>query len=118
MPQNAIATTDAINPSGQQSASHLDAYGNLLTAQGTASMLDISAQTVVKNAPGRLVKISVLVAGAAGTANDCATAGAVATANEICVIPAAVGIYSLDWPCTAGIVISPGAAQVVSVVYE
>lgn len=118
MPQNALAATTSVNPSGQQAPDHQDAYGNLLTAQGTSTLLDISAQTVVKSTPGRAVKVSVLVAGAVGTINDCATAGAVATANEFFVIPATVGVYALDWPCLAGIVVSPGAAQVVSIVYE
>ncbi len=85
------------------------------TGQGLSTSLNIAAATVVKGSPGRLVRINVIVAGAAGTANDCATTGAAAAANEIAVIPAAIGPLLLDWPCAAGITIAPGAAQVVSV---
>ena len=86
---------------------------------GTASKLDITAATVVKAGPGRLIRVSVLVAGSAtGTANDCLTTGAAATANEIFVIPETVGIYTLEWPCLVGIVIVPGTGQTISVSYS
>jgi hypothetical protein len=92
--------------------------GVAMTGQGLSSSLDITGSTVVKAAPGRLVRVSVLVAGsAAGTANDCTSTGAAATANEVAVIPNTVGVYLLDWPCLAGIVIVPGTSQTVSVSY-
>ena len=57
-----------------------------------------------------------MVAGsAAGTANDCATTGAAAAANQLATIPAAVGIISVDWPCLAGIVVVPGSGQTLAV---
>jgi hypothetical protein len=83
--------------------------------QGLSTSLNITAATVIKAAPGRLVRISVIVAGAAGTANDCTTTGAAAAANEIAVIPAAVGPVPLDWPCLAGIVVVPGTGQTIAV---
>lgn len=82
-----------------------------------ASQLNLAASTVVKAGPGRLMKVSVNVAGAVGTVNDCLTTGAAAAANQIGVIPAVVGVYTFDWPCLTGIVYVPGAAQVVSVTY-
>lgn len=98
---------------------NLDLQGNLLQAEGIASALNItSTGAVVKLGAGRLVRINVLVAGAAGTANDCATVAAAAAANQICAIPAVVGTYQMLWPCATGIVIVPGAAQVVSVSYS
>lgn len=96
----------------------VDLQGALLTASGgTKSSLNITAATVVKATPGRLVRISVTTAGAAGSVNDCATTGAAAAANLIGVIPATVGVLTFEWPCATGIVITPGAAQVVSVSY-
>ena len=79
---------------------------------------NITVATVVKALTGRLVRVSVSVAGAAGTINDCATVGTVAAANQICAIPAAIGVTYLDWPCYVGITISPGAGQTVSVSYS
>lgn len=81
------------------------------------SRLNITTGTVVKAATGRVGKLSVLVAGAVGTLNDCATVGAAAAGNEVFVIPAAAGVYDLDWPMLFGIVVVPGAAQVVSISY-
>jgi len=97
---------------------HTDALGLMLTGSGLASVLNISVATVVKAAPGRVAKISVTTAGsAAGTLNDFTTTSGAAAANEIAVIPNTVGVYSFDWPCANGIVITPGSGQVVSVSY-
>lgn len=85
---------------------------------GSASALDVSANRVVKATPGTCYRITVLVAGAAGTLNDCAAIGDAATANEFFVVPATVGTYELTWPCAVGIVYKPGAAQVVSIAYS
>lgn len=79
--------------------------------------LNLAASTVVKAGAGRLMKVSVNVAGAVGTVNDCLTTGAAAAANQIGVIPAVVGVYTFDFPCSVGIVYVPGAAQVASVSY-
>jgi hypothetical protein len=81
------------------------------------SAFNLSASTVVKAGAGRLMKVSVITAGAVGSVNDCLTTGAAAVGNQIGVIPAAVGIYTFDWPCLVGIVYVPGAAQVVAISY-
>jgi hypothetical protein len=117
MPQIPVGEVFAKNPSNNLVPLNVDATGDLFTATGAKSVLNITAATVVKATPGRLVKISVTTAGAAGTANDCITTGAAAAANLIAAIPAAVGVISLDWPCAVGITITPGAAQVISVSY-
>lgn len=85
---------------------------------GRTSKLNITAATVVKVGTGRLATVTVLVAGAVGTVNDTTTTGAVAVGNQIAVIPAAIGVYTLNFPILNGIVVAPGAAQVVSVAYE
>ncbi|KWN80868.1 hypothetical protein WM24_23835 [Burkholderia ubonensis] len=98
--------------------SAVDATGNEYVASGKTPIYNITAAAVVKATPGRLVRINVVVAGsAAGTANDCATTGAAAAANEIAVIPNTVGTYYLDWPCATGIVVVPGTGQTVAVSY-
>ena len=96
-----------------------NAQNSVLTTEGGRnSSLNITAATVVKAGPGRLVRISVVVAGsAAGTANDCITTGAAAAANEIAAIPNSVGVIPLEWPCATGIVVVPGTGQTLAVSY-
>lgn len=84
----------------------------------TASALNITAATLLKAGRGYIVRISVIVAGTAGTINDAATVGAAATANEIGAIPATVGVVPFEFPYFAGLVITPGAGQTVSVAYS
>ena len=108
-------------PNKVDSATALATPGGLLVAgiSGNNSALNITAATVVKAAPGRLIRLNVLVAGSAtGTVNDCATTGAVATANEIFVIPETAAVYTLEWPCQVGIVVTPGTGQTVAVSYS
>jgi hypothetical protein len=82
------------------------------------SKLNITTATVVKPASGILVCFAVTVAGAAGTINDTTTTGGAAAANVIAAIPAVVGYYCGQFPFLSGLVVSPGAAQVVSVSYQ
>jgi hypothetical protein len=78
----------------------------------------LSANTVVKTGPGRIVRVSVTTAGAVGAIYDSATVGAIGASNLIGVVPATVGIYYFDWPVLSGIVYAPGAAQVASITYD
>lgn len=85
-----------------------------------ATTLNITSATVLKAQPGTVLSFAVLVAGAAGTINDCATTGTAAAANAICALPAAVtaGMAPVGISTTVGIVIVPGAAQVVAVSWQ
>lgn len=86
---------------------------------GFASGLNITAATLVKAAPGRLVRVSVVVPGtAAGSVNDAATVAAAAATNQIASVQATAGnVVLFDWPCLAGIVVTPGAGQTLAVSY-
>jgi len=80
--------------------------------------LNITTQTVLKAAPGDVVRVVVQAAGSAtGTINDCATTAAVSTANQVAVIPETVGPIDLEFPCLVGIVVTPGTGQSVAVSY-
>lgn len=81
------------------------------------TLLNITTNTVVKQGACRCARIHVIVAGAVGAAYDAATTGTEAAGTEFFVIPAAVGIYEVDWPCFTGLAIAPGAAQVVAVAF-
>ena len=92
--------------------------GSMPVASGASAHLNITAATVVKAAPGRLVRVSVIVAGSAtGTVNDVATTGGVGTANQVGTIPTALGTTIFDWPCATGITVVPGTGQTVAVSY-
>jgi hypothetical protein len=82
--------------------------------------LNITTATALKGQAGSVFSFAVLVAGAAGTINDCATTGAAAAGNAICAMPATVtqGFVPVGVKTTAGIVVAPGAAQVVAVSWE
>jgi hypothetical protein len=91
----------------------IDAYATSVT-----TTLNVTAQTVIKASPGRLVRIDVTVAGTtAGSVNDTTTIAGIATSNLVASIPAVVGPLWLDWPCLAGIVVTPGASQTSTVAY-
>lgn len=86
---------------------------------GVASTLDVTTATVIKASPGRVYTVSVLVAGAAGAIYDSTSTSGNSAANQIGVIPAAVGPVNLNaFPCANGIVVAPGAAQVLSIAWS
>ena len=86
---------------------------------GRLSTLNITSATVVKATPGRVFKLSVIVAGAAtGTINDCATAGAAAASNQIGTSPTTLGTIDFNWPMATGIVVVPGTGQTLAVTWE
>jgi hypothetical protein len=119
MPQSPI-NLNTLNPSGKLVAQRSDTVGNnLVTTGGISSLLNAAATVVVKNGTGRLCKVNVTTAGAAGAIydNNSTSAGNTA-ANLIGVIPAVVGTYIFDWPCATGITYAPGASQVVSISFS
>lgn len=92
--------------------------GSVIVGKGNTTRSNISAAAVVKASAGRIAKVSVVVAGsAAGSVNNVATIGGVAAANLVAVIPNTVGVYDIDMPCSAGIVVTPGTGQTVAVSY-
>lgn len=91
------------------------ASANLLP-QGAKNSLNITTATVVKAAPGTVLSVIVQVAGSGtGTVNDCTTVAAVAAANQVAVIPETVGPIEISFPCTKGIVVTPGTGQTLAV---
>lgn len=84
----------------------------------------IAAAVTLKTTPGLLKKVAVIVAGTAGTINDCASTGAVASSNGIAGTPAVIGNQSFDTgprgglPFGTGLTVSPGAGQTVTVEWE
>jgi hypothetical protein len=86
---------------------------------GNASKLNITAATVVKATPGTVYNVSVTTAGStSGQVSDVATVAGVAVGNLVFDIPNTVGNYPINFPCFAGIVVTPGTGQVLSVSYN
>ena len=85
---------------------------------GSKTSLYVNSSQVIKASAGLISSINVLVAGSAGSINDCASTATATTANEVAVIPAAVGPVQLGFPCFTGITITVGSGQVVSVCYR
>lgn len=90
-----------------------------LQIAGNKVATGITAQTVVSLNPGRLVVVSVVVAGSSvGSIYD-ASATTTATASRLIYsIPNTVGVYVVSMPVANGIVVSPGTGMTVAVSYS
>ena len=106
----------------------LTAAKNLVTAvntvskgysdvQGAQNLANISTATVVKGSAGRIATVVVTTAGS--TTGKVYDSTLTSSASRILyVIPNTVGIYVVNMPANAGIVVSPGTGQVVTVSYS
>jgi hypothetical protein len=85
---------------------------------GAQTRLNVTTATVLKDGPGRLVRLSVVVAGSApGAAYDSASTSGNDTTNQVAVIPNVIGAYEIDWPCLTGVVVEPGSGQTVAAAF-
>ncbi|SDH09432.1 hypothetical protein SAMN05216466_10777 [Paraburkholderia phenazinium] len=84
---------------------------------GNTTTLDITAAAVIKNSPGRVYVVSVLSLGTAvGAIFDSASTSGNTVANQIGVIPEAVGTYYFyGIPTATGIVVTPPTTSTISV---
>lgn len=91
----------------------------VIPLEGLTSTTNISAATVVKAVPGRIVRVSVITAGSSpGGVHNTTTTGGASTANQVFVIPNAVGVHTLHWPMSSGVVVVPGTGQLVAVTFN
>lgn len=87
--------------------------------QGASTKLVQVGTAVVKNAAGRVARVSVIASGTTAGAIHDTSAGATASgSNQVAVVPAAIGVYNIDFPCAAGIVYVAGTGQTASISYE
>ena len=87
-----------------------------LQVSGSRVSREISAATVLLVGQGRLARVVVTTAGAVGSIYDASVSSA--TTPKIFVIPNAVGVTEVNIPVENGIVVTPGAGQVVTVSYS
>ncbi len=88
---------------------------------GTASVLNITAKTVIKATPGTVWNVIMNTANTvAGGIYDVATTGGTAAGNLIKGIPTATTgeIITGPFPCAVGIVVDPGTGGVASVSFN
>lgn len=90
---------------------------NAFGVQGRKNALEISAATVIHTGEAWVARLSVIVAGAAGAVYDANTVASATTGKRLCIIPATVGIHEIFMPVTRGIVVTPGAGQIVTISY-
>lgn len=91
----------------------------IFVRQGQSALNNITAATVVKPAPGRIVRVQVLVAGsAAGAVYDATSTSGNTVANQVGVTPNVAGSYLIDHPCVNGVVVAPGAGQTLAVTFD
>ena len=84
---------------------------------GSSNFFNITTTTLIKSGQGRIVRISVIVAGSAvGHVYD--TTSTTDTSRPLYVIPMTVGVVLVDIPIGYGIVIAPGSGQTVSGSYS
>lgn len=83
------------------------------------SVLNVSANTVIKPTPGFVVSVSVVNGGSAdGGIYDAAEVADAVSASQIAVISQTEGVYAINFPASTGIVIKPGTGQVIAVSYN
>lgn len=89
------------------------------SALNVTSAILLDATGVSSYAPRRISHVHVLVAGTTnGSVNDAASIAGASASNQIFSIPNTVGIYLVDFPCMAGIVVTPGTGQTLAISYD
>jgi hypothetical protein len=102
----------------QHVASQIGVIGQrYMNAQGQSLGAAITGPKVLKTTAGRLVMISVTVAGTGpGQIIDATVLSA--TDPVICIIPDTVGVLNVNLPFTLGLLVVPGPGMTVSVSYS
>jgi len=94
-------------------------YNAVVVGKGTNTAKNITAATVIKAVAGRVCVVSVIQAGSgAGGIYDLNTTSGSGVANAICVVPDTQGVFSVDMPCSTGILVVPGTGQTLAVSYS
>jgi len=80
---------------------------------GTQNFSDITSDTVISSAPGRIVQVCVVAAGSTtGTIYDAVSTDD--TSRPLYTISNTVGVVNVNLPVAFGIMISPGSGQTIS----
>ena len=105
-----VSASDQLTVQRQIAQAINQAAQNYLNVQGVSNSGSLATTTLVKTSAGRVCRVIVTTAGAAGAIYD--STNVAVTTNPIFVVPATVGVYVVNMPVRFGIVYAPGAAQV------
>ena len=111
-----VSASDQLTVQRQIAQAINQAAQNYLNVHGVSNSGSLAAATLIKTGAGRVCRVIVTTAGAAGTIYD--SANSAATTNPVFVVPATLGIYDVNLPVRYGIVYVPGAAQVAVVSFS
>jgi hypothetical protein len=97
-----------------------DAARAYVGVQGSQVSQSVSASTLIVHGAGRVANVNVIVAGSsAGVIYDTIDPGNTNNPNHrLAIIPMAIGTYFINTPFNDGLLIVPGASQVVTVTYS
>ncbi len=110
------ASFDSLLTAAQNIAQAINGVSKTYTdVQGAQNYPEITggAPVLVKTGNGRIAMISVTTAGAVGAVYD--TNDATLTNRQIYAIPATIGAFFVNLPFSYGLVVAPGAGQIVTV---
>ena len=86
---------------------------------GTKNAPGIVAQSLVSTNAGRVVVVSVIVAGSStGLIYDASSISTATSQRLIAAIPNTVGVFTLNMPVLYGIVVTPGTGMTVAISYS
>lgn len=86
---------------------------------GSNTSATVAASTLIITGPGRVINVSVTVAGSStGAVHNSSTTAGVSTANKLAVIANTVGIYPMNLLFTNGLVLVVGTGQEMNVTYS
>jgi hypothetical protein len=86
---------------------------------GSNTSTTVSANTLVLTGPGRLVNVSVTVAGSTnGAIHNSSTVAGVSVTNKLATVGNTIGVYPMNLLFTNGLVIVVGTGQELNVTYS
>jgi hypothetical protein len=93
----------------------------VVPSEGPRAAFNITTASVIKDAPGRIHRLSV-IADIVGmlSVHDAADLAGLGNENMICNIPSppAGTLVPIDCPCMVGVVVVPGNAGIIAVLYS
>lgn len=89
-----------------------------MNALGTGIGAGLTAPTVLKQGTGRIGSVSVTAESGSATGQIIDATLATATGPVLYVIPATVGLYTVNLPYQHGLLVVPGSGMTVSVSYS
>lgn len=89
-----------------------------ITVAGAVTSPAYSADVVLTTKQGRVAYVSVIAGGTSGFLHNCQTIAAATDANKLMAIPSAPGTYLAMVNFNNGLLLRPGAGQLVCVTYS